>query len=215
MVTWSGRPDTSPQAAIIPDFQTALATAATHIAVDMPIGFPANHERQCEGLARKLLGPRRSSVFAVPCRDAVYAQDYPSACAINARLTGRKFSKQAFMLFRKMHEIDAVVTPETQNRIFEIHPEVAFWAMNNRTPLEHYKKKPEGARLRRDLLRKNGFPIDNLQNPVWTKSKAAEDDMLDACACAWSAWRIANGTHIALPSQPEYDARGLRMEINA
>jgi predicted RNase H-like nuclease len=87
--------------------------------------------------------------------------------------------------------------------------------MNDNTPLEHYEKTPEGAELRRALLRKGGFPIDNLQHPKWPKSTAGEDDILDACACCWSAWRIANGKQITLPPDPEHDARGLRMEINA
>ena len=46
------------------------------ILIDMPIGLlqtgPA--ERQCEREARVQLGARRSSVFPVPCREAVYAQ---------------------------------------------------------------------------------------------------------------------------------------------
>ena len=215
MVTWSGRPDTSPQAAIIPDFRIALATAATHLGVDMPIGFPADTERTCESLARQLLGPRKSSVFAVPCRQAVYADDYPSGCEINANLTGKKFSKQSYHLFPKMREIDAAITPADQARVFEIHPEVSFRAMNADTALEHYKKTPEGAALRTRLLRDAGFPIDRLQHPAWPKSKAASDDIIDACACCWSAWRIASNTHITLPPDPEYDARGFRMEINA
>jgi predicted RNase H-like nuclease len=69
--------------------------------------------------------------------------------------------------------------------------------------------------LRRELLARNGFPVSRLQHPAWPKSKVAEDDILDACACAWSAARIARGEHISLPAEPEFDARGLRMQISA
>lgn len=215
MVSWSGTADKAPQAVVIASIHDALEDGATCIGVDMPIGFPADTDRSCEALARSYVGPRRSSVFPVPCREAVMADDYKRACQINARILGKKFSKQAFMLFPKMREIDAVITPERQSRILEVHPEVSFCTMNNKAPLPHSKKSREGASLRRALLATGGFPIDQLQYPVWKKSQVADDDILDACACAWSAWRIATGKHMTFPQTPQFDARGLRMEINA
>ncbi|MEO1160149.1 MAG: DUF429 domain-containing protein [Pseudomonadota bacterium] len=215
MVSWSGDSDAIPQASIIPDIRAALDTDATHIGVDMPIGFPATTARSCEVLARRYIGPRRSSVFPVPCRDAVMADDYRVACDINARILGAKFSRQAFMLFPKMREVDAAITPQAQSRIFEVHPEVAFCALNDGRPLQHSKKTAHGAELRRALLMAGGFPLARLQHPHWKKSQAADDDILDACACAWSACRIGSGHHIVFPAIPELDARGLRMEINA
>lgn len=215
MVTWSGLPGVSPQASLVPDFSSALATAAKVIAVDMPIGLPEKSERSCERLARQILGPRRSSVFAVPCRTAVQTEDYRAGCEANYALAGKKFSRQSFMLFPKIREIDRAITPVIQQRVFEIHPEVSFWAMNAETLLEHYKKTAQGAALRRQLLLRSGFPLDRLQHPVWKKSQVAGDDILDACACAWSAWRIAHGRHVSLPPQPELDTRGLAMQISA
>lgn len=215
MVSWSGNADKAPQAAIITDIHGALNINATCIGVDMPIGFPSDTARSCETIARNYIGPRRSSVFPVPCREAVMADNYARACEINASILGKKFSKQAYMLFPKMLEIDAVITPELQYRVFEVHPEVSFCTMNNKAPLQHAKKSAEGADLRRALLTAGGFPIDRLQYSVWKKSQAADDDILDACACAWSAWRISNSKHITFPETPEFDGRGLRMEINA
>ncbi len=215
MVTWSGNRDETPLAAIIADIHGALDINSTHIAVDIPIGFPHERARSCEALARNYVGPRRSSVFPVPCRKAVMAGSYATACEINAGILGKKFSRQAFMLFPKMREVDAVITPELQSRVFEVHPEVSFCTMNSKAPLQYSKKSAEGADLRRTLLTAGGFPVGRLQYPVWKKSRASEDDILDACACAWSAWRIANGRHITFPQTPQFDGRGLRMEINA
>ncbi len=42
---------------------------------------------------------------------------------------------------------------------------------------------------------------------------AAPDDLLDACAAAWTAGRVAKGAAERLPETPPTDARGLRMEI--
>jgi len=222
MVTWSGKSDAAPQATLIPDFTSALTTVASTIAVDMPIGLPKLSGRTCERETRARLGQRQSSVFAVPSRDAVMEHDYVSSCRVNLENSDppRKVSKQCFMLFPKIREIDNEITPDLQSRVWEVHPELAFWAMNGCQPVPLAKKikskpSPEGMALRRELLARNGFPVDRLQHPAWPRSKVAEDDILDACACAWSAARIARGEHISLPAEPEFDARGLRMQISA
>ena len=41
------------------------------IAIDIPIGLPEAGPRMCDIEARKLLGPRRSSVFPAPIRPAL------------------------------------------------------------------------------------------------------------------------------------------------
>ena len=178
--------------------------------------------RSCEALARARLGERHSSVFAVPSRAAAMETDYRRACAVNLETSDppKKVSKQCFNLLPKIREIDALITPDLQRRLFEVHPELAFWALNGEQPLALPKKiksraNPPGLQLRRGLLRQNGFPIDGLKAAVWPKSKVGEDDILDACACAWSAMRIFRGEHVTLPPEPRYDAKGLRMEINA
>lgn len=215
MVCWPHDTGKAPHATIIPTIHTALNAGASCICVDMPIGFPSDTARLCETLARKYIGQRRSSVFPVPCRDALMADDYPGACEINAGVLGKKVPKQTFMLFGKMREIDAIITPGLQSVVHEVHPEVSFCTMNNLTPLRYAKKTTEGARLRRALLIANGFPLDRLRHPQWKNSQVGDDDILDACACAWSARRIAGGTHISFPATPQFDARGLRMQISA
>ena len=222
MVTWSGKTDIAPQAALIPNFSHAISTAAHIIAVDMPIGLPRLSGRTCERETRSRLGQRQSSVFAVPSRAAVMQEDYFASCRVNLDYSDppRKVSKQCFMLFPKIREIDTVITSDLQSRVWEVHPELCFWAMNGCKPVPLAKKiksqpNPGGMALRRELLARNGFPVDRLQHPSWPKSQVAEDDILDACACAWSAARIARGEQICLPAEPEFDARGLRMQISA
>lgn len=222
MVTWSGNPEASPEATLITHFRDALASAAKIMAVDMPIGLPQLSGRTCERETRARLGERQSSVFAVPSRAAIMQEDYYTSCQVNLENSNppRKVSKQCFMLFPKIREIDAIITPELQSRVWEVHPELCFWTMNGGQPVPLAKKiksrpSPGGMELRRDLLARNGFPIDRLQHPSWPKSQVAEDDILDACACAWSAARIARGEHVSMPAEPEFDARGLRMQISA
>jgi len=109
-----------------------MALHAQIIAVDMPIGLPERSGRAPEREVRARLGERQSSVFAVPAEKAVYCAEYPEACRVNLLHSDppKKVSKQCFHLFPKMREIDGLIAPRHQSRIFESHPEVAFCRLN-------------------------------------------------------------------------------------
>ena len=216
-----------PSARIVPPFAEVLALpeAPAVIAIDIPIGLPERSGiggRQADIEARSRLGARQSSVFAVPARAAVMETEYRAACAVALAHSDppRKVSKQTFNLFPKMREVDALMSPAKQSRVFECHPETAFWAMNAEKPLDQPKKaksRPHlpGLALRRDLLAAAGFPRLFLEETAFRTRQAGPDDFLDACACAWSALRIYNGTAHCFPINPPLDARGLRQEIRA
>ena len=225
VVIWHGDFAGSPHASIVPDFSTVLALPVKIIAVDMPIGLP---ERAGPGgrtacvEARDRLGARQSSVFSVPSRAAVMCKDYREACRVNYENSDppKMVAKQCFNLFTKMREIDRLMAPPMQDRVFEVHPELAFWAMNDHQPLalpKKVKSRPDaaGLALRRKLLDQAGFPVEKLKRDQWRAAEAGEDDVLDACAVAWSARRLRDGEHLRLPPEPPCDGRGLRMEINA
>ena len=202
-----------------------LPEAPAVIAVDMPIGLPertGKGGRDADIQARSVLGGRQSAVFAVPARAAVMATDYREACAIALATSEppRKVSKQAFHLFPKIREIDRLMTPELQSRVFEVHPELAFWALNGRAPLQTPKKiksrpNPTGLADRRALLTAAGFCPDFLADARVPASRAGPDDLLDAAANAWSAQRILNRAEICFPERPARDTKGLRIEIRA
>jgi predicted RNase H-like nuclease len=203
-------------------FAGVLALDAAVIAVDMPIGFPEGSGRAAEREARARLGARQSSVFSVPCRAAVMCADYRAACAANLHHSDppKKVSRQVFHIFPKMREVDALMTPDLQKRVFEVHPELALWAMNAQQPLPLPKKlksrpHPPGLELRRRLLKAAGFPLEALPPSSYRSADVGADDLIDACACAWSARRILEGRALRFPQTPPVDARGLRMEINA
>ncbi len=214
-----------PRTCIVATFAAVLCLPETPavIAVDIPIGL-AEHTstggRLADTAARSLLGKRMSSVFPVPARAAVMQTDYLTACAVAQRHSEppAKVSQQAFNIFPKIREVDDLMTPALQARVFECHPEVAFWAMNGQTPLALAKKAKgdagiSGSALRRDLLSANGFPVAFVERQHVSRRGAGQDDFLDACACAWSAARILAGTALTFPDAPPLDARGLRQEI--
>lgn len=208
--------------AIVEDFAGVLQATkdAAMLAIDMPIGLPDRvgpGGRGPDFAARRVLGDRQSSVFAVPARAAVLCTDYREACGVAHALSDppRRVSKQCFHIFPKMREVDALMTPALQARIVETHPEVAFWAMNEENPLplpKRVKSRPfaPGLSLRRDLLEKAGVALGAFD----TKSGvAAEDDFIDAAACAVVAERVRTGVARRFPDHPQIDERGLRMEI--
>lgn len=200
----------------------ALTEGAEKIAVDMPIGLPeraGQGGRGPERLVRPLLGERQSSVFSVPARAAVFATDYREACRIALQTSDppRKVSKQAFFLFAKIREIDALLRaePELGARVFEAHPEVAFWRLNGERALALPKKvasrgHPPGLALRRDLLVAAGYPPAFFDH---VPRGAGLDDLLDAAANALVARRLAAGTARSFPDPPGRDAHGLTLAI--
>jgi predicted RNase H-like nuclease len=76
------------------------------------------------------------------------------------------------------------------------------------TLLQRYLPDLEPREIHRRLLRDHPRPAGQ-RGPA-----AGRDDVVDAAACLIAALRIAQGVALTLPAgAPEYDARGLRMEI--
>ena len=199
----------------------SLKSHPSIIAVDMPIGLPETIRgpgRAAEQAVRPLLGDRQSSVFSIPARSAVMCNDYREACqeALRKSEPPRKVSKQAFNIFPKIREIDCLMTPALVRRIFEVHPEVAFWRLNGEQPMALPKKirnrpNPAGLDERRGLLQGQGYKPDFLtQAPP---KGAGPDDLVDAAICAVIAERIYHGKAKPMPDPPAIDNRGLSVAI--
>jgi predicted RNase H-like nuclease len=109
------------------------------------------------------------------------------------------------------------MTPALQARVREVHPEVAFAALNGWIALDQAKKmksqpNPAGLDVRRDLLISAGYAPTLLATPFKRKI-AGPDDLLDACVNSWTAARILQGTARCFPASPPLDTKGLRCEI--
>ncbi len=101
-----------------------------------------------------------------------------------------------------------------QGKVREMHPEVAFWALNARKNMQYSKKKPEGAEERLEVLARF-FPSarDCYEDALNTfkRKDVARDDILDAMVGAVTAMqspRIAT-----FPESPARDEEGLAMEM--
>jgi predicted RNase H-like nuclease len=159
------------------------------LAVDMPIGLLNQARRACDVEARRLLGPRRSSVFPAPSRVTLDAADYDDACRRSRAAVGVALSRQAFNLLPKIRQLDRLVDPADQDRLVEAHPECAFARLAGR-PLAEPKRTAEGQAVRRRLL----IDHDEAFGPLLARSSGLPTlDLIDAAVLAITAKRVAAG----------------------
>ena len=171
-------------AAVIERFPDAEA-----FGVDVPVGLPPPGERRRADVeARRGAGPRRSSVFFTPSREALEAPTYAAARAVAPETSAQGWALRTAIL-------DAARVDDS--RLHEVHPEVSFAVLGGE-PLVFAKRTWNGQHERARLLVKAGIKLpDRLDAGI-----VSADDVLDATVAAWTATRIAGGEHRTLPSDP-------------
>lgn len=200
--------------ALYPSFALVLEAHpdAGAIAVDMPIGLYESGRarmRPCDQMARQRLGRRACCVFIPPTREMLRAESY-------APLRALGLSVQAYHLIPRIRELDALLTPDLQTRVWESHPELSFMALTG-APVGEPKRTAAGQAARRETLRRAlGAPVNSLLTAFRATTaprQAGVDDLFDACALAWSARRHLHGESELCIGDPACDARGLQMAI--
>jgi len=188
-----------------------------NVLIDIPIGLPRHSKRECDRLARSYLTRKRSSsVFSVPGRAALYAEDYRRACEINQQILGVKLSKQTWNIRNKIIEVDKLLRSSShlKNVIRECHPEIAFWALAGKKPMNHVKRSTAGIAERLAHL-KAFFPASDevYQDALnrFARKDLAHDDIIDAIGLAVTAAYAKE--IISIPVIPELDEYELPMEI--
>jgi predicted RNase H-like nuclease len=154
-------------------------------------------------------------VFPAPIRQTLGTSDYESAKKVSFGYSGKKITRQSFGILGKVRELDSVVTSMSIDRVFEVHPEVSFWAMASGVPNQFGKHKSIGKAERRELLTEvfDEVVVDECEEELPARSIAAVDDLYDALAALWTAQRIKYGRSRSFPEEPRFDARGLPMRI--
>lgn len=189
---------------------------ADQILIDIPIGLPEN-EVECAARpdreARNYLPTgRKSSIFPVPCRQAVYIGEYAQASAENERILGKRLTSQSHGFSKMIHQVDEFLAenPQWQNRLTESHPEVAFQILNNGKGLQYSKHTEEGLQERIAILRSYDFDPTPLFIGFTPKQYA---DILDAFCLALSAKLGYENSFRTIPESPNCDSRGLKMQM--
>lgn len=198
---------------VVPDFPALLELTrdCEAVAVDIPIGLSEREPRLADLAARRLLGrPRASSLFPPPLRATLGCTEYRQACDASVAAGGKRLSQQTFNILPKIRDADAALAPQSQSRVVEAHPELTFAMINAGRPMTHNKKTVAGREERARVL----SALYATEAALLPRPRGAGiDDLYDACALVWTAARVARGHETRLPSTPQRDSRGFRMEI--
>ena len=195
------------------------------VAVDIPVGLPGAGGRIADRDGRGLLKPKRTScVFPAPALCILNVDDYDRAKRLSHEATGKRPTRQAHALLRKIREVrHAVDDPDnfyrpgcglasTPTWAVEVHPELSFAKLAGE-PIPVSKHKQAGLARRVDVLQ-TVFPniAEAMQAPVAGQPQPGRDDRLDAAAAAWTARRLVKGDADCLGAG-EDDATGYPMNI--
>lgn len=93
------------------DFSSLLVACqgAASIAVDIPIGLTDSFRaRNCDQRARKLIGPRSSSISPAPDRRLLQFSTYSEASAFSRERCSKGLTRQCFAIFRKIAQAESM-----------------------------------------------------------------------------------------------------------
>ena len=191
-------------------YETFLDVLSEHpafetIVINAPIGYldtPEMGARTCDREVRALVGRRGSTVHNAPSRavlDELVEVKEAGLDAITATLLPH------------YREVAKEMSPFRQRLIYEGHPELSFFQLNKDSSMQRSKKIEAGRDERAEVL-KSHFPAFDtvLDDEI---SEVSEKHQFDALALLWTARRVFGHAAKRIPSEPEWDSEGLRMEI--
>ena len=194
----------------------ALLDGTSCAAIDIPLGLPLARgvPRPVEKYVRRAYlrgsGSRLFNVLSL----ADQQQAVDAAAAIRAWTAAKEgpcppipsgFSIQGvFIADRIVSAAGWVSTGDPAAAVsVEAHPEVSFAFMNAGSPISESKKTTRGKRIREQLLLDHGMvtaaggaTVADFRDvlAIGEGVRPTADDILDAVAVAWTAWRVHSGT---------------------
>lgn len=186
--------------------------------IDMPIGLvESKNQLRPDLLVKKELGKKGSSIFDVPCRQAVYAEDKDEARKRNISILGKSLSEQTLGITKAIKQVDEFLQNKSQwkNRLLESHPEFCFSKLNSKQPILERKTSPEGQYKRIEILReyysKTDQVIEKFLTDVPYRKKI--DDVVDALCLAVMGKMILEKGVKTIPENPMVDSKGIIMKM--
>ena len=181
------------------------------VAIDMPIGLSDDGVRACDVAARDRLrgSGAAGSVFPSPVRAVLAARDYAHARQLSRDATAgeRAPSAQTWQLVGAIRQLDDALGDPPDERVVEVHPELAFRAID--PAVRDAKGTARGTVQRLRALRE---VMDVEAALADAPARVPVIDALDACAAAWSAQRLAE-RRAECVGDGTTDARGRPMRI--
>lgn len=213
------------------------------IPIGLPKEGPKESDfRKCDLESREVLGERKSSVFPVPRRavlegllrelkfDHVGDAHRPKTWKwqkVRPALDRRglsvpegegRITAQSFAILAKVAEVDDLLRRRETAKLIvrETHPEVCFWALNRKAPMRFAKKHGLGFLDR--VCRLDGHRPGS-KDAIFQACKehpgVRSDDIVDAMACAVTAWIVLDDKDKAraLPAREDVADRSSSPEI--
>jgi predicted RNase H-like nuclease len=173
------------------------------IMLHAPVGLleePRPRGRQCDQDARRVLGmPRAGAIVTPPARSTTNSGAFDGLNPIQRALLPR------------ITEVAKEIQPYHQRTVYEGHPELSFYQLNEDVPMRYSKHMEAGREERRALLT---WKLPGIERALDERvERARSSHVLDAAALLWTARRVAARAVRRLPEDPEWDQQGLRMEI--
>lgn len=184
--------------------------------IDMAIGLQESKDNiRPDAFARKMLAPRASTIFPVPCRQTVYENGEENQKRANIDVLGKSLAKQSMAIIPKIRELDSFLNTHTEykNVICESHPELCFARLNG--AVVRSRKKEFIGFCERATILSEFVERDNLIG-LWETAKQMHcnpDDIVDAVCLAVVAGLKAQGSCETVPEEPMEDPRGLLMQM--
>jgi len=175
------------------------------IALNAPVGGLERAKvggRTCDREARRLLGQRAAAVRSAPIH--VESREGTDLLPDHIDAISRT-------LLPRYQEVAREMAPFRQRTIYEVNAELSFYQLNGEAPMQWGKHTEEGMEERRALLEvkiPGALRIIDAEVPGATPSH-----LLDVAAILWTARRIFAKAGVRIPTDPEWDEQGLRMEI--
>lgn len=175
------------------------------VALNAPIGGLDRAQvggRTCDREARSLLGRRAAAVKSAPLH--VESREGTDLLPDHIDAISRT-------LLPRYQEIAREMAPFRQRTIYEVNAELSFYQLNGEVPMQWGKHSEKGIEERRSLLEaKIPGALRVLDAEV---QGATPSHLLDVAAILWTARRIFARAGVRIPTDPEWDEQGLRMEI--
>lgn len=175
------------------------------VALNAPVGGLNQAKvggRTCDREIRLLLGRRGAAVKSAPVQ--VDSQE-------GIDLLPSHLDAISQTLLPRYQEVANEMAPFRQRTIYEVNAELSFYQMNDDVPMQLAKHSEKGAAERRALVESKVpgvLRIIDAEVPG-----ASPSHLLDVTAILWTARRIFAKAVVRIPTDPEWDEQGLRMEI--
>jgi predicted RNase H-like nuclease len=176
------------------------------IALNAPVGyldFRKKGGRTCDREARLLLRARGAAIQSAPVR----------VSGKEIELAPENLDAISRTLLPRYREVAAEMAPFRQRTVYEVHSDLSFYQLNGEVPLRWSKHSEEGIKERRTLLEEKVIGVERILEPEEEVPVASPFHLIDVAAFLWTSRRIFNHAAIRVPSDPEWDEQGLRMEM--